>query len=393
MKSKSLWRPVGIAFVVAVGALGLSACGGGDSSSSSSTTVEEEAPSGGEETTAAETSAGDSLVAESEKIVEEAEQVPTEISSAKFGPFEPEPNKTIFFASCEQAIEGCSNMVAGAKEAVKVLGYKLETCAATGTDPESGPHCLDQALAAKPDAILYLGLEQVAEPWFPKAQEAGIPVVGMFSGNAKGSADVQVAGGTLSGEQAEKIAAFLISSTGGKAHALVTWAAGYDAVIERKDVIDKVLSGCAECSTTDLEFDPTKVQEGFSQQVTSALQGDPELNFVVGTFDVPATFAIPAVRELGRPEVGVTGFDGTAPNITSLREEGDIYKADDGNGTREPGWTAVDVAARLIAGEKVPFNVPVQTMLMTPNNIGELPDGFRGAENFEQQYEELWGKG
>lgn len=390
MENRSLTRLAAIAVGIAALTLGITACGGGGSSSSSTTS---EGSSSGETAEAATTSGGGDIVAESEKRVAEAEKVPTKISSAKLGAFEPEPEKTIFFASCELTIEGCSNMVAGAKEAVKVLGYKLETCAASGTDPESGPHCLDQALAAKPDAILYLGLEQAAEPWYPKAKAAGIPVVGMFSGNAKGSADVQVAGGTLSGEQAEDMAAFLIASTGGKAHALVTWAAGYDAVIERKDVIDKVLAGCEECSTQDLEFDPTKIQEGFSQQVTSALQSEPELNAVVGTFDVPATFAIPAVRELGRPGVFVTGFDGTAPNLASLREEGEIYKADDANGSREPGWTAVDVAARLIAGEKVPFNVPVDTMLMTTKNIGELPEGFRGAEGFEGQYEELWGKG
>lgn len=378
-----LWRWTATAGAVVLLALAVAACGGDDSSSGTTAAATEA------ETSESSGSGGD-LVAEAQKTVEEAEVIPAEISSAPYGSFKPKADQTIFFASCELAIEGCSNMVEGAKEAVKPLGYKLEVCAANGSDPESGQKCLDQAVAVKPDAILYLGLEQLADAWYPKAKAAGIPVVGMFAGPKKGAADVQVAGGELAAVQARNMSAYLIASTEGKAHALIPWAAGYDSVIQKKDVIEEELAKCAECSTTDLEFDPVKVQEGFAQQVTSALQTDSELNIVAGTFSVPAAFAVPAVRELGRPDVQVTAFDGTAPNLELLRE-GDILKADDGNGSREPGWTAIDIAARLIVGEKVPFDVPVQTLLMTTKNIGELPEGFRGADNFEQQYEELWG--
>jgi ABC-type sugar transport system substrate-binding protein len=371
--------------------LAVAACGGGNDSSTEVTEAKgtETVATESEETEAGEAS-GDPLLEESEKIAEEAEAIPTEIATADLSPFKPKPSGDLYVVTCELAIEGCSRTLEGTKSAAKVLGYSVEVCSAVGSDPESGNKCLDSALNAKPDAIIDIGLNVLAEPWYPKAKAAGIPVTGVYSGNAKTGADVQVAGGTFGKEQAEMVGHYLIAASGGKADAIVTWAQGYTIVIEKKDAIEHVLSECSGCASSALEFDAATIQQTFPQQVTAALQADPEANYVVGTFSSPATFAVPPVRELGREDVHVVGFDGQTANLELLKND-PVYVADAANSGLEPGWIAVEASARMMLGEKVPAVLPVNDILFTKDNIDELPEGFPGATDYEQQFEEMWG--
>jgi ABC-type sugar transport system substrate-binding protein len=378
-------------------ALALSACGGGSSSSSSSssTSTTETEPSeeagteegGGEE--AGEESGG-SVVAEAESAVAEAEEEPTEIASAGLGAFKPEGSGTIYFVSCDPAIEGCSQIKKGVEAATKAIGYKFEGCDQRSSDPESGPQCFTNAVNAKPDVIIENGLSaEGAGSGYADAEKAGIPLISMFSGNKPGAATVSVAEGDFCQETGEAQAAWSIASTGGKTNAIIPFTNEFVCTTQAKEGLEAGLEKCSECQAKAFEINVATATTSLPQQIQAELLGNPDVNAVLGTFNLPPTIAAEVVEQLGRTDVQIGGMFGGAPNLEMIKAGGP-QESESTNGSGEPGWVAVDAAARLMVGEKLPDNLPVTWMTLTTKNVGNFPKGYLGASGYEKQFEELW---
>ncbi|WP_375141118.1 substrate-binding domain-containing protein [Arthrobacter sp. PAMC25284] len=93
---------------------------------------------------------------------------------------------------------------------------------------------------------------------------------------------------------------------------------------------------------------------------------------MTGIFAENDEMALGAIQALGAKagaEVKVVGFDGTADGLAAI-----------GNGTlvatiaQQPaklGQLAVELAAKLVKGEKVESTVPVEVVSVTTSNLGE----------------------
>ena len=97
---------------------------------------------------------------------------------------------------------------------------------------------------------------------------------------------------------------------------------------------------------------------------------------------------------LGKPAgkddaISVGTFDGDEPTLALVRQ-GDIIKADVASGVYENGWTVVDAALRLEAGQTIPDNIENPTQLLMTQDSAPKSGTYEGADGFRDQFQALW---
>jgi ribose transport system substrate-binding protein len=380
-----------LGLTVALLAAVIAGCGSSSSSSTSSSS------GGGAATTstaAAASSSTPSWLASAQTATAQAEQVPTSILQTSLGSFKPKPNGVIFHVACNLALEGCSKLADGIKAGTLAMGYKFQLCNG-GTTADQINSCFRQGIAAKPTAIVVNGIgESDAANSFAAAASAGVPIVGSFTGDSPGVKGVvtEVAGNTCT-QQAKTIADAIIADSKGKANVLWVGTNTYTCNVQRQAGFLAEMKTCTTCTVHTLSFDITAITSQLPQQLTSALQSNPSLTYVVGTFDAVALAATQAIRQAGKASsIKVAGFDGDAPDL-QLVKNGDIQMWDDVTGGGEPGFAAVDAAARHAVGKPVPPVTDVTTMLVTKSNYAQIAPTYQGPSGYAAQFEKLWGKG
>ena len=370
---------VALAATVAA-AVTIAACGDdGDSSAASS----------GEPSSSAETEA---WLTNAEEIATAAEQVPETIPSAELGEFTPKPGASIYYVACNLALEGCSRNERAQKAAAAAIGYDFKSCNG-GTTADKVGQCFTNAINAKPDAIVVNGIGvDLAKDSFEAVREAGIPLIGSFTGDPPDVPGVATqVGGDSCLNQSEKLANWVIADSGGKANVLWVGTKTFRCNVQREESFMKTLATCDTCKAESLTFAIDAVQSALPSQLQSALQSNPDITYVVGTFDAAALAATDAIRQAGKTDkIRVAGFDGNEPNL-QLVAKGDVQVADNMTGSQEPGWSAIDAAARVIAGEQVPPVLPLTSVIVTQENAAEI-GSYEGPPNYQEQFEQLWGK-
>lgn len=368
--SWSRWLVVGVA--AAVFAAG---CGEDDESDSA---------------TAAE---GDSsgVVEEAQAAAEEAAQVPTEIVQTE--PVSPPKDAFIYHVGCDQSLEGCADKAKSVREAVEAIGWRFEMCDGGATSDRIA-QCFTNAVNAKPDLIITngIGAEEAGDS-YAEVEKAGIPHVGMFTGNDPGTAPgvATEVGGDSCGTGAEELANWVIADSGGDANVMFVATDTFPCNQQRLAGFESVMEACEGCEVSTLKFAIDSIQSTLPQQMQAELQSQPDLDYIVGTFDAVALVAADAIRQAGKAEeIKVGGFDGNSPNLELIRN-GDIQEADVATGGLEPGWVAVDAAARVLTGEELDPVTRVTNVLINPDNVDQVGDSYNGPEGFEDQFRALWG--
>jgi ribose transport system substrate-binding protein len=393
-KLSVLW----IALLLVVGGVIVTGCGSSSSDTTGSggstqETESEETSGGEEEAEAGEEEAGSEesgVVAEAAAATKEAETIPTEILATE--PVTPKAGSKIFHVACDLSLEGCANQAKGLKSAVEAIGFKYEQCNG-GSSAETISSCFKNAVNAKPAVIIPngIGIEGAGEG-FAEAKKAGIPIVGMFTGDPNGAEGVatEVAGETCP-EEGEAAAKWVIADSEGKANVVFVGTQTYTCNKQRQEGFINTMKTCPECKASTLTFSIATMQSSLPQQLQAELQSNSEIEYMVGTFDAVSLAAAEAIRQAGKTEeIQVGGFDANGPNLEMIRNE-EIQKFDVTSGTTEPGWVAADAAARVINGEELPPSTPVTTVMVTANNIEQIGEAYLGAEGFEEQFKTLWG--
>lgn len=380
---KSRWV---LLLVLACLAAVVAGCGSGSDSSST----------GGGETTATETEAegggGDSVVAEAEAAAAKSEEVPKEIASGSMPPFKPKPGATIYFVNCDESVEGCANQYKGYSAAAKVLGWTVEDCDAK-FEVQLAIQCFNNGINAGADAIVTDAFTyENVKPGFDAAKKAGIPVIAMFSGNEPNTPGIYAEIAQSQGlTQGQEVADWVIAESAGEANVLFVGETALGIDRQRRASFEEGIERCSNCSYEYLQFSQASAATQLPQQLQAALNSNPDIDYIVGTYDGVALAAANAVRNAGKQDsVKVVGLDANIPNLELIKKD-EIQVADSAQGSVEPGWTAADATARVLADGEPLGDVPNALMIITPKNIGELPNGsFEGAIDFEQQFEELW---
>jgi len=321
-----------------------------------------------------------------------AVEVPATIAAESLGPVEAPESMTVYFIGCDQAIPGCVAQVEGVRQASDALGYELEVCDAK-SDVASFQNCMSQAVNAKPDFIVNNARPSAdASEAYAKAHEQGIPVIGQFTAQLpdpeKGNV-VEV--GNVCQIEGEMLGNYIVAQSEGKANVAVFADTVYQCNGQRADGIEAALERCSTCEVSVDRFSVATAQTDLPPALQAKIQSNPKLTWLVSTPGFSGVMAADAVRQAGKADaISVGTFDGDEPTLALVRA-GDIIKADVASGVYENGWTVMDAALRLKAGQTIPDNISNPTQLLMTQESAPESGTYEGADGFRDQFQALWG--
>jgi ribose transport system substrate-binding protein len=133
--------------------------------------------------------------------------------------------------------------------------------------------------------------------------------------------------------------------------------------------------------------------------VTSEINKNPDLNWVIPIFDGMAQFALAGVLQ-GRAQdrVAIATSDGTPAVLADLQRDR-VVKLESGTNPKWLAWANMDQAMRMLSGagaiESGNENLPIR--LIDSSNIDEVgspPELGKGfGDAYIEGYNELWGGG
>jgi ribose transport system substrate-binding protein len=186
---------------------------------------------------------------------------------------------------------------------------------------------------------------------------------------------------------------YAIAKSGGKAHVLILGDNEFPGEVSRVEGMQKEFSTrCPECKVTVQDTQVGNLGVKLGQLAQTLLRRDPDITFVLPTYDAQAIYVVPAIKaaNFSNP-VEVIGSDAVPSNLDWIRQ-GNIQIADVGEPELWLGWAALDEVARGMLGlpvvdEQIPLRLFVANDLKSPSN--DENDLFGG--DYRAQYKKLWG--
>ncbi|MEJ5078197.1 sugar ABC transporter substrate-binding protein [Erwinia sp. MYb535] len=230
-------------------------------------------------------------------------------------------------------------------------------------------------IAQKPDAIIEtLGTASVLEPWLKKTRAAGIPLFTVDTASPS-SINVTTSDNFYIGEQ---LALKLVNDLRGEGNILVfNGFYGVPVVAMRYDQLKAVLKWYPKIKIIEPELRdviPNTVQDAYSQ-ISQLLNKYPKgsVQAIWAAWDVPQIGATQAVDAAGRSEIKTYAVDGS-PDVVSLVKDPKSSAA--AVVAQQPyliGKTAVQNAARYLAGDRnLPPATYVPSLVVTKENAAEV---------------------
>lgn len=232
----------------------------------------------------------------------------------------------------------------------------------------------------------------------PQAQEAkaaGIPIVASHDGGLEQvrpepfmyvPADYYTAGKLL--------AQWAIMRTEGKANALVVTALdSYSS----ESIINGIKDGFADCEDCVVKFTNVAVTDWATRiqpTVQAEIIGNPDLNFVLPTYDPMTQFIVPAINLTGSADrVKVASFNGT-PFALDLVREGRLDMII-GESLDWVAHAVVDAEMRILCDQETIEDPKVPLRIFDASNIEEAGVPARSStgfgDSYKDGYRELWG--
>jgi ribose transport system substrate-binding protein len=388
--SSAAVRAVLAAAVITVLAIALAACGSSSSSSSSSSSTS----SGSSGTSAAD------IVKTAERELKpyygKVPLVPL--------PAAPKPGKTgnIYIVLCGKAAEGCTRIGNGAAAALKAIGWKV-TVLDGKLAPEPTNAAVLQAVSAKPDGIILsaVSTELIGEG-LAAAKKAKIPVVDVGGNDKQGTCsscvDAELSSEAESNHNGQLSGWFLIKDSAGKANVLALNDSEFPVIKYQLDGLTSVLSKCSGCKVAEtVGFTGEDLGLKLTALVQTALQRNPDVNYVYVPYGSASTFVASAIRQSGR-DVKIALYATNAPDIEAIRK-GEIEVGSVDLPLEYQGWRAMDDLIRLRAGQKpAPYYGQAESTsrpdqkVLDKNDLPPVGKAWNGdPETYPQDLLKLWG--
>lgn len=379
-----------IAVAAALGALcaGLAACGGGEDASGTSA------------------SSGSGQFEESAKAVAQARKTPEFTLDAPKFDAKKASGKKLFIIPLNSAIPFVQGLSKEIESTARQIGVEAFLFNNSGT-PNEWAKGVDQAVAQGADAILLVSSPdpRLIVPALRGAKKAGVPViVGHQYQNGEGPgpevADLITATTTAPfNEGAELAAEAALAETGDKTNALILTS----SELQPSDGMEKAMketfaARCPDCKTTVINVPATEWTTKIRPEVESALAKDPDINWVLPTFDSMSLGAQAGVMAAGKGNsVRIASYNGTA-DVLELVQKDDIVHTIVGESPAWLAWSMLDQALRVMSGveptedgyQATPLRLFDDTNIEevgTPPNPGQ---GY-GGDIFREGYSKLWG--
>lgn len=250
----------------------------------------------------------------------------------------------------------------GALEAANALGIDLVVVDAQN-DPNRQLSGIENLIQSKVDVIIVNPCDSSAVvPAVKAANKAGIPVVTVDRGADGGEvvshiASDNVAGGRMAGE-------FIAKLLGGKGKVVeLEGIPGTSAARDRGKGFNEAIAKYPNIKVV------ARQEAGFDRAkgmavMENILQAQPEIDAVFAHNDEMALGALRAIKAAGRlDKIKIVGFDATDDAVKAVKEG--TMAATIAQKPREMGKIAVEVAKKIVNGEKVEKYIPVPLELVT----------------------------
>lgn len=380
-RTRLLAAPLALALVIA-------ACGSDDETSTT------EAPAGSEAPAESAAPAGGDGLAAAQAVVDANLEIPTAIGPTI--PLDSAPEqKTVAWLEC--SLPSCAAIGVGFTAAAEKLGWNLEVISWSTDAAAAFQQALDQGV----DYVAITGTAPaLIQDQLDQANAAGIPTMSCFDASEP-SPDgfaMQCGDATAVARAGDLIANAIIADSGGTANVMMVNIPDFTVLAVERDSSQAAYdANCPDCTFTELALTLDQLLAGeVPGAVVSALQADPEIDYVHFAFDgvaggVSATLAEADLLE-GRKLVGVDYngailqeiVDGTMQFWTTNPKE---YSA----------WLMMDAMARHAVGmenTEERANALLPTFIVNSPEVAEplIPtDGWPGPADQGDQFAALWG--
>jgi ribose transport system substrate-binding protein len=265
-----------------------------------------------------------------------------------------------FFNQIKQSVEA----------EAKKRGIEVITVDAKGDGPTQVNQIQD-LLTQKIDALIYIPAGAAAATVPVKlAKNAGIPVVNVDR-NAEGApGDTFLA--TDSVASAKAVCDYILKEAGGKGKMVIIHGQkGTTPEVDRSKGCAESLKAYPDVKVVAEQFSNIWSQDEGFQIMQNMLQANPDVSIVFAQADGLALGAAQAIKVANPSQkIVVGGFDGDTAALEALSKG--VFNVTATQQTQKMGRDAVENAAKLVAGEKVP---PVQLMdatLTTKENVASF---------------------
>ncbi|MBX5100535.1 sugar ABC transporter substrate-binding protein [Rhizobium lentis] len=262
-----------------------------------------------------------------------------------------------FFNQIKQSVEA----------EAKKRGIEVITVDAKGDGPTQVNQIQD-LLTQKIDALIYIPAGAAAATVPVKlAKNAGIPVVNVDR-NAEGApGDTFLA--TDSVASAKAVCDYILKEAGGKGKMVIIHGQkGTTPEVDRSKGCAESLKAYPDVKVVAEQYSSIWSQDEGFQIMQNMLQANPDVSIVFAQADGLALGAAQAIKVANPSQkIVVGGFDGDTAALEALSKG--VFNVTATQQTQKMGRDAVENAAKLVAGEKVP---PVQLLdatLTTKENV------------------------
>lgn len=395
MKRKTL-----VAALAALGLVVVTACGGSSDDTATEDTVATE------ETTAEAT--GESPADIALARVEALSQPVTELDLGPAPASIPE-NKTVFYITCSVPV--CAEIGSGVEEAVAALaskGWTIKTTSHQDT-PDTVAAAFDAAIAAKPDVVMTSGNPR---EWFQTQldtlQSMNIPVVS-WSIPEPFEPGSGIAVNILSGDDyfyyGVVMADYAYANSPNKNILFVGLPVFPVLSLVQDGFKAEIELICPECTVKFQEIGLADLGTNLPGQMVSALQADPNLDFIAYAFG-GMMFGVPeALEAAGLVDQAKAVSQAGSPMNFQFIADGKHQTGEFALASGLLGWRAVDIAITLFTDGTISKSPAVEGIfdktdiglnglprqILTQPTVKDPTALWPGIEGFQDLFKQRWG--
>ena len=339
----------------------------------------------------AATSAEDKGVTLAKAIVAKYNKTPTSIGITT--PLKKVPPKGKFVVALSNGGDENKVLDQAIGAAAKSLGWKYKELVGAVT-PETQRSLFSQALSLKPNYIHISGIEpSTLSDLLVKAEKQKVVVVcsACMSKPVSALKDTHVSGPKMLDLWGQMIAAYVVSSTQGKAKVQGVTVPLYPILVRFDQSFEKNLKRL--CPTCTYEANPQQLTDIFAgktpQAVTNIVASNPGTNWIVSDLGGWVTGVSAA---LDNKAVQIGGLTAGKANIQALKDG--TESAWTGYSLPIVGYSVVDSMARHSVGQAFVTN-DLPTQILTKQNAKSLvltaAGDYLGVKDYANQFKKLWG--
>lgn len=386
-KSKS--RSMAFSSLAVLGTV-LAACGSGSSSAATTTTGA---------STASTASPG---LAQAKQIVAKAMAAPSwggptaKVNTSNL------KGKSVWLVNLTEEIPALHEWAAVAQQQLQRAGVNVQICDAKGS-PQGITSCMQQAIAAKPNVLVEMGLDTAfIKNYITQATAAGIKVITAQTGTP----------GSTHGTGAVAEVSFNYPEVGkilGAWFAASSNCTGYPQIITstsaRQPSAAEVSGMQSELAAACPNNKPIPVVNSLipdwgttlASTTRSILTANPSIDYMLPLYDGMTIYMNPAIQQLNLSrKIRVGSFNATPIVMQNELGKPSSLSADVGGPNQWYGFALADESFRVLAGAPVVTDENIPLRLFTRANIGSIDlkaneSTWYGTVNYTCNYETLWG--